>query len=191
MNTKTETTKKRPTLDDVMAYQNARVISSFVKSFGVAKEDAADIFEQLKRMLWLVNEMEYDDLRAQQKMFSIDTSLLVIDEMWHIFILFTKEYREFCDTYFGYFIDHFPAVKDENDLAQAKRTAELAALSHEGRISKVMDEKRWQYRYVFEKLGREYFLKWYTVYHDKYTPKVLAELRLNTVTGSNSDLANN
>ena len=34
----------------------------------------------------------------------------VVDDLWHEFILFTREYRSFCDAAFGNFLHHTPAV---------------------------------------------------------------------------------
>src|SRR5215218_2828036 len=36
-----------------------------------------------------------------------------VDPLAHIHVLFTKEYREFCDHFFGEFFDHWPC--DRND----------------------------------------------------------------------------
>lgn len=33
------------------------------------------------------------------------------DRMWHTFLLYSKDYREFCQEMFGFFIDHFPTPK--------------------------------------------------------------------------------
>jgi hypothetical protein len=33
-----------------------------------------------------------------------------VDQMWHEFLVFTKEYRDFCQSYLGKFIDHRPNV---------------------------------------------------------------------------------
>ena len=46
-----------------------------------------------------------------------------IDELWHNFILDTKEYREFCENYIGFFIDHEPFI-DEVEMTP-KETSEL------------------------------------------------------------------
>src|SRR5262245_47429547 len=35
----------------------------------------------------------------------------VVDDLWHEFILFTREYGKFCDKAFGKFLHHTPAVK--------------------------------------------------------------------------------
>lgn len=34
-----------------------------------------------------------------------------IDELWHLFILFTLEYHQFCNRYFGRYLHHKPDVK--------------------------------------------------------------------------------
>lgn len=34
----------------------------------------------------------------------------VVDDLWHEFILYTREYQKFCDTAFGRFLHHTPAV---------------------------------------------------------------------------------
>src|SRR5205823_112792 len=31
-----------------------------------------------------------------------------VDDLWHTFILFTPQYREFCTRYFGKYVDHQP-----------------------------------------------------------------------------------
>lgn len=31
-----------------------------------------------------------------------------VDDLWHTFILFTKEYKSFCETYVGRFLHHYP-----------------------------------------------------------------------------------
>ena len=33
-----------------------------------------------------------------------------VDQVWHWFILFTPQYRKFCDLVFGEYLDHIPTV---------------------------------------------------------------------------------
>ncbi len=166
---------KRPSLAEVLSYENKLVINCFLRSFAVSDGDATELFMDMKRMLWLCNEMNYDGLRKEKKQFSIDQSLLVLDEMWHTFILCTADYRKFCFDYFGHFIDHLPTAEDAEE--KISRKTELQNLPKNQAIAKVMDEKRWQYTYVLEKLGRDIFLKWYTEYHQKYTVQYLLDLK--------------
>lgn len=46
------------------------------------------------------------------------TPSLVIDNIWHEFILFTREYQAFCNEHFGRFIHHSPGGLIENNHAQ-------------------------------------------------------------------------
>ena len=49
----------------------------------------------------------------------------VVDEAWHEFILFTKEYESFCNKAFGTFLHHTPATAmvDERDGSESLRNA--------------------------------------------------------------------
>jgi hypothetical protein len=176
--------RKRPSLEDVLSYENGDVIKSFLKSFDVPKEEAEELFEQLKCMLWLMNELNFDKDQLKGNAFSIDQSLLVLDEMWHCFILFTEEYMQFCISHFGHFIHHEPIVEIGEE-----RQAAFHGLGYHETIDKVMDEKRWQYIYVYKKLGRQCFVKWYTEYHQTYTEQRLLELRVRNIHGHRPDRA--
>ena len=35
----------------------------------------------------------------------------MVDDLWHTFILFTPQYREFCSRFFGKYVDHQPNTK--------------------------------------------------------------------------------
>jgi hypothetical protein len=50
-----------------------------------------------------------------------------IDSLWHQFILFTREYQDFCNRYFGKFIHHSPSLPEGDpkiDLTKEKERAE-------------------------------------------------------------------
>lgn len=50
---------------------------------------------------------------------------LVVDDLWHEFILCTKAYREFCDMAFGYYLDHNPSVSSDNSDGDADALARV------------------------------------------------------------------
>ena len=53
----------------------------------------------------------------------------VVDDLWHEFILFTREYRAFCDYAFGRFLHHTPAVKiGPGDVGQRRTAARVVVL---------------------------------------------------------------
>ncbi len=168
---------KRPTLDEVLAWQHPDVVASFVKTFALPQEVAQDIFEQTKAMLWLTNEMTFDGTRDQGHYFEIDQSLVVIDEMWHQFILYTHAYQQFGQTLFGRMRHHLPT----SEQGRVEYATRMAGLSDEQKTKAIMDAKRWQYTYVYQKLGKETFVKWYVTYHQQYTSRKLAELRLQAI----------
>lgn len=49
-----------------------------------------------------------------------------VDEVWHIFILFTKDYADFCDRIFGKFLHHQPSIPS-NPIEQSARDAFFSA----------------------------------------------------------------
>lgn len=57
-------------------------------------------------------------LKNQKAFFNFPS--LVADDLWHTFILFTKDYREFCEKSFGKIIDHEPHTDKEPDKADFK-----------------------------------------------------------------------
>ena len=44
-----------------------------------------------------------------------------VDDVWHNFILHTREYRAFCESVLGYFVDHSPA-KPGDDVLETMAT---------------------------------------------------------------------
>lgn len=50
----------------------------------------------------------------------------VVDEVWHVFILFTQDYASFCQDVYGQFIHHRPATSN-NPIAPEARIHFLAA----------------------------------------------------------------
>lgn len=53
-----------------------------------------------------------------------------VDEVWHTFILFTRDYVSFCDETFGFFLHHQPAVPSR-PLGTEPRQRFLEAYRHE------------------------------------------------------------
>lgn len=105
-------------LDRVMAYENPDLVARLRSKLDLSAEDAKQLFEDTKRFLFLCGTV-----RGQWS----PTEL--IDEGWHNFILFTKDYAEFCQLFFGRFIHHDPkrigvpsiAVSPMGTLAAARK----------------------------------------------------------------------
>lgn len=66
-----------------------------------------------------------------------------VDELWHMFILFTADYREFCNKYLGQFLDHVPLDNSNsaryNNLENLMRTFKAVKDKNDGLLFKIDD----------------------------------------------------
>ncbi|ELR70874.1 hypothetical protein C900_03309 [Fulvivirga imtechensis AK7] len=143
------------------------VINAFMDRYSVSSEEARDIFTETKKWLWLA---------AQNKSHNkggllIDKSLLVIDEMWHTFLLHSKIYYEYCFNKLKTLVHHVPTTQAEKiqiayDLQNNPQKNEL----YENRIKN-------QYALIYDQLGPETLIKWYDTLANKYTPEHLQAIK--------------
>ncbi|MEM5548941.1 hypothetical protein [Pseudoalteromonas fuliginea] len=155
--------------ESIKGYKNQNVIVRFSELYGVDLSESEQIFEDMK--LWLVLA-KVAKIENSNKPFVIDNALLVIDEMWHNFILFTKDYSAFCDNYFGHYLHHNPTSVEENN----RQKEVFSNMSIEERQSYMMEKLRWQYEFTMVKLGKDIFIRWYQYYPNKFTKESLAKL---------------
>lgn len=99
-----KTPNKGIDIKKVMDYQMPHVIARYCKDYKVSA-DTAKIHEvELKRWLILAGDgNEGDSLGMMSK---------EVDNLWHTFLLFTKEYHAFCNDMFGKFIHHCPEIEE-------------------------------------------------------------------------------
>ncbi|MFT5234867.1 MAG: hypothetical protein ACI8SK_000512 [Shewanella sp.] len=164
---------KKLKIEDVLAYQNKDVTDRFIKLYGVEEVEAVEIFEDVKRWLWMASEARD---QVENKPVVIERSLVVLDEMWHNFMLFTRDYGQFCNDFFGGYIHHSPMTAD----GIATVESELDGLSLSERKTASIEKKRWQYEFIYDQLGEQVFMRWYKQYPQRYTVKSLCEMALNT-----------
>ena len=89
------------------------VVKRCQKDFGYTDEDMAILEPELKKYLALSLVTSKEDLGTG--MYSSD-----VDNLWHSFILFTREYADFCHNYIGFFVHHVPEI-DTNNSSLEKR----------------------------------------------------------------------
>jgi hypothetical protein len=107
-----------PSLDTVMAYQHPRLLNRLVEKVGMEPASAHEMFEDTKRFLYLCAVVDEPLAPTEQ-----------IDEVWHNFILYTRDYATFCQSHFGFMIHHVPWNKAEvaqSDGTIVKRTRAAA-----------------------------------------------------------------
>lgn len=78
-------------------YANPDLVQRFARTKGLAINEAERYFRECKKMLILMGSMK-DPFSPSQP----------LDEIWHHFILHTREYEEYCKTYIGRFLHHNP-----------------------------------------------------------------------------------
>lgn len=104
--------------NSVISYKNRLLVNRLCNKLNITREEAEQVFSDMKMFLFLAGTTN-EPLAPTEK----------IDEAWHNFILFTKDYRDFCLRYFGKFIHHVPTdpdnikSKDGNVIARTKMIA--------------------------------------------------------------------
>jgi hypothetical protein len=95
--------KQEVDVGGILNYQMPYVIERCKKDHGYDDEDMAIIEREFKRYLVLV---------ANKKKKGEGTGMFSkhVDNLWHSFILFTREYTEFGHKYVGRYIHHAPEV---------------------------------------------------------------------------------
>ncbi len=137
---------------DSLLYKNEDVIHRFTKIYDVKQSEAEDIFNETLKWLWITQNVDFP--------FFIDDSILILDEMWHNFILFTNDYHEYCLKYFGKFIHHQPSTASEQEAWKKNWKAEMK--KYEKQLKK-------QYELVYDYLGEDTLKKWYVTYSENYS----------------------
>lgn len=137
-------------LQKILDYQNENVVYRFCNhNQQFTTKEAQDIFNETLKWIYLTAKA-FDEKKP------LELNITCIDEMWHNFILYTKDYNLFCYHFFDKYIDHQPLSKkfaekfitmyksDENDYLKYRENI-------------ISDSSR----FVIENLGRETFIKWY------------------------------
>ncbi len=100
MNTASPT--RSVSLNAVMNYTHPGLVERLQDKLNLPHEDAQLLFDDTKRFLYLCAIS--DSPIAPPEM---------VDEGWHNFILYTADYTQFCQRFFGRMINHFPKTRAE------------------------------------------------------------------------------
>lgn len=143
------------------------IVEGFMERYSVSYEEALDIFIETKKWLWLASQAQ-----SEGAPLFIDKPLLIIDEMWHNFILHTRQYYKFCIKNFRRFIHHNPTPPQEKKKKQEEflNNASQTIKEHEEKLTR-------QYSIIYDHLGPETLLKWYDSMAEKYTPEYIQSIK--------------
>lgn len=100
----THTSSPKVDLNKIMRYENWRVVKRIQKDFGLSSAAAEELFTDTKKFLYVCATNPATRLGPTSK----------IDDGWHTFLLFTRDYADFCKEHFGRFMHHQPHVENEH-----------------------------------------------------------------------------
>jgi hypothetical protein len=140
-------------LSEILKYKNVHVLNRYQKDYPNAILSPEKTFTELLKYIWLVAKHDHD-----RKKNPLDSSLnfhcimheemFDMDNMWHTFLLFTKDYHDFCKKYLkDDFLHHYPLI-DENEQQTSSEYA---------------NELDYYLSYIYDHLGCETLRKWFRV----------------------------
>jgi hypothetical protein len=132
-------------LGDVLAYRHDGVMRRYVQEHRASPEEAAEVFQEMLKYLYLSYRAAVNEPESFACVVSVEIEK--IDWMWHAFLLFTIDYAEFCDRYFGFFLHHVPIEADDEE-----EPADDQAL-------RAQVER--QFEFVYDVLGEKTLTAWY------------------------------
>jgi len=84
-------------IPEILAYENDRLLRRYAEDHGATIDESRRCFKALKEFLIVC---------AVKPGYKVTSD--PVDQMWHTFLLFTKDYRQFCEDNLGMFINHEP-----------------------------------------------------------------------------------
>ena len=80
---------KLASCEEVLLYKNESIVFKFMESYNVSYEEAERLFKETLKWLWLCGykSRKVKETGKKKPSLSIDSSMVMIDEMWHTFIL--------------------------------------------------------------------------------------------------------
>lgn len=95
-----EIERSKIVFNKISTFDFGKVVQKYIKDYKVSIDTANDVLLELKRWFTLC-------VLHPEKPYVPGVK---VDPMWHIFILFTKDYARFCQETVGWFIHHQPDV---------------------------------------------------------------------------------
>ncbi len=137
-------------LKQLLQYKNNRVISRYDDEYPNTIMSAEETFTELMKYMWLCYKHRLDKTRFPMND-SLNFNCVIhiemeeIDNMWHTFLLFTRDYQDFCNDYLGSFFHHDPLPAKRRKVSKQKYEKELTLYL----------------TYIYENLGEDTLLKWF------------------------------
>ncbi len=138
-------------LNELLQYKNPAVVRRFARELPAYAANADQIFSDLLRFFWA--SKRHSDLRkefpkneAYDFIFIMDEEMKEVDLIWHVFLLYTQDYMDFCENYFGEYYHHLP------DIVPNFKEGEFDA---ETNLERFLN-------FVYDELGEEVVERWFS-----------------------------
>lgn len=146
---------KLPDLDELLFYKNTLVIQRFKINHPQDASRAEALFINMLRYLWLCEKHWWDSTSSPDEetlhfIPVMHAEMRSIDNMWHEFILITRDYHDFCFHYFGRFLHHEPNMRETLDYSESQFVSSLNLFLN----------------YVYDVLGEEVIHEWFSEHLD-------------------------
>ena len=148
----TEVASEKSLLGSVLSYRHSDLLSRFGAKYRFSLDESEALFGDVKAWLYLVGTRT-----VTAPPLVILPSMEVVDDLWHEFILYTKDYADFCCRHFGHFIHHEPTREAERDFSRRQREANPA-----GFRAKKRRELEEFIGYVYDRLGPDTCHRWFS-----------------------------
>jgi len=165
-------------LDEILKYDHKELVSKLTTQFAITLEESADLFTETKKWLWLcayeIDQINHAKQKNQVVRIPFASSVVILDEVWHLFLQNTRDYQNFCMMHFGFFVHHEPAgLADIESYVDKYNNApkELEESYHQ--------ELRSLMSYVYDHLGAETVRKWFSEYSDRYSVEKLKKIHIH------------
>jgi hypothetical protein len=130
-------------LAQVLAFRHPAVIRRYCKDHGGSPAQAEEVFQELLKWLYLGSRCLADNQATAGCVMTEEIEKL--DWMWHTFLLFTRDYTAFCESYFGFILHHVPVDEDDEPASPEALRGQLER----------------QFALVYDVLGEQTLLVWY------------------------------
>lgn len=137
-------------LENILSFHHPEVIKRFQKEFPKDSNRAEMLFKDLMRFFWLSKKYSIDKKSNNEEFnftFIMDEEMNLIDKMWHIFLLYTEDYMDFCQQYFGEYLHHRPDI--------------VPTMPQDPKLFEINLEKFLSYTY--DNLGEDVVKRWFNV----------------------------
>jgi hypothetical protein len=155
-------------LERALAFDGTDIIADFHSKYRVSKEEAHALFEDVKKWVWACAVAHEHGSKVSML---IDERLLIIDYMWHSFVLFTREYHAFCEAIGGPYIHHAPTTQADHHA-----TRSMAMHDPEAFQRTQLAQRQRLYGFLFDHLGEDTVRRWFLELPQRYSTRPKARI---------------